>query len=133
MTPSPDVTGRQGDLFDPSCPTRDLLDRIGTKWTSMTIKILAERYPAEVRFGELRRAMTGVSQKMLSQTLRGLVADGLVTRRVESTVPPQVHYGLTELGLSLEVPLAALRAWAQAHMAEVDEHRAGDRAEAGQR
>ncbi|AHH19082.1 putative transcriptional regulator, HxlR family [Nocardia nova SH22a] len=119
-------TGRRGDLFDPACPTRHLLDRIGTKWTSMTIEVLARSRPDEVRFADLRRAMPGVSQKMLSQTLRGLVADGLVTRRVEATVPPRVHYGLTELGVSLEVPLGALRKWAETHMAEIDDHRAAN-------
>lgn len=110
----------RGDLFDSQCPTRQLLDRIGTKWTSMAVKVLAEAAPGEVRFAELRRRMPGVSQKMLSVTLHNLVRDGLVIRRVEPTVPPRVHYRLTELGLSLEIPLAALRAWAEEHMAEID-------------
>ncbi|QKV75626.1 helix-turn-helix domain-containing protein [Amycolatopsis sp. Hca4] len=118
--PAPSARGGRGDLFDPRCPTRQLLDRIGTKWTSMAVKVLAEAAPHEVRFAELRRRMPGVSQKMLSITLRSLVRDGLAARRVEPTVPPRVHYRLTELGSSLEVPLAALRAWAEEHMAEVD-------------
>ncbi|MER5780399.1 helix-turn-helix domain-containing protein [Streptomyces mobaraensis] len=116
-TATPD---RRGDLFDPDCPTRRLLDRVGSKWTSMAVKVLAEAAPGEVRFAELRRRMPGVSQKMLSVTLRGLVRDGLAARRVEPTVPPAVHYRLTALGLSLEEPLAALRTWAEAHMAEVE-------------
>jgi DNA-binding HxlR family transcriptional regulator len=111
---------RRGDLFDPLCPTRRLLDRIGTKWTSMAVKVLAEAHPDEVRFAELQRRMPGVSQKMLAVTLRSLVQDGLVSRRVEPTVPPRVHYRLTDLGLSLEVPLAALREWAERHMAQID-------------
>jgi len=111
----------RGDLFDPRCPTRQLLDRIGTKWTSMAVKVLAEEAPGEVRFAELRRRMSGVSQKMLSVTLHSLVRDGLVERRVEPAVPPRVHYRLTELGLSLEAPLAALRAWAEEHMGEIDQ------------
>jgi DNA-binding HxlR family transcriptional regulator len=110
------TSSRQGDLFDPLCPTREVLDRIGTKWTSMVIKVLAEAAPDEVRFGELRRRLPGISQKMLSSTLQSLVRDGLVARRVEPTVPPRVHYRLTELGLSLETPLAALRAWAETHV-----------------
>ncbi|TWV49625.1 helix-turn-helix transcriptional regulator, partial [Streptomyces misionensis] len=110
----------RGDLFDPRCPTRQLLDRIGTKWTSMTVKVLAEAAPGEVRFAELRRRMPGISQKMLSVTLRGLVRDGLVSRRVEPTVPPGVHYRLTGLGLSLEGPLSALRTWAEAHVADIE-------------
>ncbi|WP_435174614.1 winged helix-turn-helix transcriptional regulator [Actinacidiphila sp. bgisy145] len=122
MTASPasPAPPRRGDLFDPLCPTRRLLDRIGTKWTSMAVKVLAEAHPGEVRFAELQRRMPGVSQKMLSVTLRNLLQDGLVSRRVEPTVPPRVHYRLTDLGLSLEVPLAALRAWAECHMAQID-------------
>ncbi|MGW7537708.1 winged helix-turn-helix transcriptional regulator [Amycolatopsis sp. NPDC054798] len=116
MTPS-----ARGDLFDPACPTRRLLDRIGTKWTSMTVKILAEAAPDEVRFADLRRRIPGVSQKMLSVTLQSLVRDGLVSRRVEATVPPRVHYLLTELGESLESALAVLRTWAEEHMADVDQ------------
>ncbi|MFC3448496.1 winged helix-turn-helix transcriptional regulator [Amycolatopsis speibonae] len=114
-------TTRRGDVFDPECPTRRLLDRIGTKWTSMAVKVLAEAAPGEVRFAELRRRIPGVSQKMLSVTLHSLVRDGLVARRVEPTVPPRVHYRLTDLGLSLDVPLAALRTWAEEHMARIDE------------
>ncbi|WP_202502363.1 helix-turn-helix domain-containing protein [Streptomyces sp. SID5785] len=107
-------------MLDPRCPTRQLLDRIGTKWTSMTVKVLAEEDPGEIRFAELRRRIPGISQKMLSVTLQNLVRDGLVARRVEPTVPPAVHYRLTELGLSLERPLAALRLWAETHMPEID-------------
>ncbi|MFD4577700.1 winged helix-turn-helix transcriptional regulator [Streptomyces sp. NPDC058417] len=128
--------GGRGDLFEPLCPTRQLLDRIGTKWTSMAIKVLAEAAPGEVRFAELRRRMPGVSQKMLAATLHSLIRDGLVLRRVEPTVPPRVHYRLTELGLSLETPLAALRSWAEEHMSEIGHHNAlndatADRGDAG--
>ncbi|MFD7794740.1 winged helix-turn-helix transcriptional regulator [Streptomyces sp. NPDC059759] len=112
--------GERGDLFDPRCPTRQLLGRIGTKWTSMVIKVLAETDPGELRFAELRRRIPGISQKMLSVTLQSLVRDGLAARRVEPTVPPAVHYRLTELGYSLERPLSALRAWAETHMPEID-------------
>ncbi len=115
--------GDRGDLFDPACATRRLLDRIGDKWTSMLVKVLAEAYPGEVGFAELRRRVPGVSHKMLSQTLKGLGRDGLVIRRVEPTVPPRVYYSLTELGLSLDAPLAAVRAWAETHMAAVDRSR----------
>ncbi|WP_329173080.1 winged helix-turn-helix transcriptional regulator [Streptomyces sp. NBC_01477] len=112
--------GARGDLLDRSCPTRRLLDRIGTKWTSMVVKVLAETDPGELRFAELRRRIPGISQKMLSVTLQSLVRDGLAARRVEPTVPPAVHYRLTELGLSLESPLSALRVWAETHMPEID-------------
>ncbi|MGV9983219.1 winged helix-turn-helix transcriptional regulator [Streptomyces olivaceus] len=125
MTPSTSRSpnGHRGDLFDPQCPTRRLLDRIGTKWTSMAVKVLAEASPDEVRFAELQRRMAGVSQKMLSVTLQSLTRDGLADRRVEATVPPRVYYSLTPLGLTLDEPLAALREWAEAHMAEVDRAR----------
>ncbi|GAA4916070.1 HxlR family transcriptional regulator [Actinomycetospora succinea] len=116
------TTGARGDLFSPDCPTRLLLDRLGTKWTSMVVKVLAR--DGELRFTELRRRTPGVSQKMLSATLQSLVLDGLAARRVEDTVPPRVHYRLTELGLSLEEPLAALREWAEEHMPAIRDHRA---------
>lgn len=112
------VSPRRGDLFDPACPTRQLLDRIGGKWVAMVIMLLAEQ--GELRFTALERRMPGVSHKMLSSTLQQLLADGLIARRVEPVVPPRVHYRLTALGQSLETPLAAIREWAEAHMAEVD-------------
>jgi DNA-binding HxlR family transcriptional regulator len=117
------TTSRRGDLFDPACATRRLLDRIGTKWVSMAVKVLYDA-GTEVRFAELRRRMPGISHKMLSRTLQDLTADGIVARRVEDTIPPAVHYALTPLGLSLAGPLEVLRAWAEEHMAEVDDHRA---------
>lgn len=112
--------GSRGDLFSPACPTRKLLDRIGTKWISMAVKVLAEE-AGELRFSQMQRQMAGISQKMLSVTLQGMVRDGLVSRRVEPVVPPRVFYRLTPLGLSLEEPLAALREWAEAHMPEIDD------------
>ncbi|MEU5759997.1 helix-turn-helix domain-containing protein [Nocardia sp. NPDC047648] len=121
------MTTRRGDLFDPACPTRQLLDRIGSKWVSMVVKILAAADPPEVRFADLRRRLPGISQKMLSVTLGQLVRDGLVARRVDPTVPPQVHYRLTELGMSLEVPLAALREWAEQHMPSINDRPPADR------
>ena len=117
---SSSAPGRRGDLFDLARPTRRLLDRVGSEWVSTAVKVLAEAHPHEVRFADLQRRMPGVSAKMLSQTLQSLARDGLVRRRVEPTVPPRVHYALTALGRSLDEPLAALRAWAEEHMAEVD-------------
>ncbi len=109
----------RGDLFDPECPTRFLLDRIGDKWTSMTIALLDDVAPGEAGFAELARRMPGVSHKMLSSTLKRLVADRLVERRVEDSVPPRVHYRLSALGRSLNEPLAALRDWAEEHIGEI--------------
>jgi DNA-binding HxlR family transcriptional regulator len=121
----PGEPGVTGDLFSPACPTRHLLDRIGDKWTSMLVKVLAESHPEELGFAELRRRTPGVSNKMLSQTLQSLCRDGLATRRVEGSVPPRVHYALTGLGLSLDAPLAAVRAWAEQHITTIEERRRG--------
>ncbi|WP_084361644.1 winged helix-turn-helix transcriptional regulator [Herbiconiux solani] len=115
----------RGDLFSRDCPTRQLLDRIGGKWVSMAVKVLGDEYPGEVRFAELKRRMPGISQKMLAQTLRSLERDTLVARRVEATTPPRVHYRLTDLGYSLTEPIAALRDWAELHMAQIDAANAG--------
>lgn len=114
------VTGspRAGDLFDADCPTRLLLDRVGSKWTVMVVLLLAST--GETRFAALRRAMPGVSQKMLTQTLRQLESDGLACRRVEALSPPAVHYSLSELGASLVEPLLGLKQWAEANMDSVE-------------
>lgn len=125
-----DTSPHRGDVFDPLCPTRVLLDRIGGKWVVMVVKLLADTFPDELRFAELERRIPGVSHKMLSQTLQSLARDGLVTRRVEGSVPPRVFYRLTPLGLSLEGPLAALRDWAEEHIADIDP-RAVSKAEHG--
>ena len=118
---SPGADGRRGDLFDPTCHTRRLLDRVGSKWVAMIVKVLAEARPPDVGFAELQRRVRGISHKMLSQTLRSLADDGLVTRRVEPSVPPRVYYRLTPLGRSLDEPLAALREWAERHMPDIDD------------
>ncbi|QIB33485.1 winged helix-turn-helix transcriptional regulator [Ancylobacter pratisalsi] len=91
------------------CPTRALLDRIGDRWS---VLVLMELQPRIRRFSELRRAIPDISQRMLTQTLRQLEADGLISRTVFATVPPRVDYELTELGHSLMVPLGGLIVWA---------------------
>ncbi|SFK53208.1 winged helix-turn-helix transcriptional regulator [Geodermatophilus ruber] len=105
--------------FDPyvaACPSRQALDRIGDRWTILVVGALAA---GPRRFTELARRIEGVSQKMLTQTLRGLERDGLVTRTVHATVPPRVDYELTALGRTLRAPIAALEQWALDHMADV--------------
>lgn len=89
----------------------------------MLVKVLVEAESPELGFAELRDNVPGISHKMLSQTLKNLGRDGLVARRVESTVPPRVYYSLTDLGHSLDGPLAAVREWAEQNMAAVDAHR----------
>jgi DNA-binding HxlR family transcriptional regulator len=112
-----DDATREGDLFDPSCPSRMALDRVGDKWTVMVVELLA-RHRA-IRFTELKVSVRGVTPKVLTQTLRSLERDGLVRREVFAEVPPRVEYSLTELGRSLRRPVAALRAWAQEHVGEI--------------
>ena len=105
------------DPYDRNCPSRRLLDRIGDRWTVLIVGILAEEGP--IRFGELARRVDGISQKMLTQTLRGLERDGLAKRTVYAEVPPRVVYELSPTGRSLIEPLTALTAWATTHMTDV--------------
>ena len=103
--------------FDTDCgATRQVLTRVGDKWSVLTVVLLGE---ATLRFNELRRALDGISQRMLTSTLRGLERDGLVKRTVHPTNPPQVDYALTPLGESLLEPVRVLAVWAQGHRAEV--------------
>jgi DNA-binding HxlR family transcriptional regulator len=99
------------DVYKLSCPTRQVLDCIADKWAALVVGLLLG---GTRRFGEMRKAIEGVSQKMLTQTLRNLERDGMVSRRVYATVPPKVEYSLTPLGLSLariEVVLASQQAY----------------------
>ena len=108
------------DPYSASCPSRQVLDRIGDRWTVLVVGSLAG---GPLRFSELGRRVEGVSQKMLTQTLRGLERDGLVTRTVHAQVPPRVDYELTETGRTLIAPLAALDAWAREHLPVIHEAR----------
>lgn len=101
------------DLYAAGCPTRDVLDRIGDRWTVLVVLTLAD---GSLRYTELASRVQGISQKMLTQTLRGLERDGLATRRVYAQVPPRVEYSLTDLGRTLLVPLGAIADWATGHM-----------------
>jgi DNA-binding HxlR family transcriptional regulator len=98
------------------CPSRQLLDRISDKWVVLVLCALGD---GPLRYSEIARLLAGVSQKMLTQTLRSLERDGLVTRTVTPTVPVTVSYELTGLGLSLHQLMGGLRNWAQSHMGEV--------------
>ena len=93
-----------------ACPVRNVLDRVGDKWTMLTLVALAA---APRRFSELHRIMPDISKRMLTQTLRGLERDGLATRHVFPTKPPSVEYRLSALGRSVLDPLAGLVAWAE--------------------
>ena len=106
----------EADPFAASCPSRQVLDRIGDRWSVLVILTLAD---GTLRYGEVAAAIEGVSQKMLTQTLRGLERDGLVTRTVFAEVPPRVEYALTDLGRSLLGAVSGLHAWATSHIGDV--------------
>ncbi|WP_243790002.1 helix-turn-helix domain-containing protein [Saccharopolyspora gloriosae] len=110
------VTELVPDVHNPACPTRVVLDRIGDRWTSLVVLSLA---PGPMRFTRLRAGVGGVAPKVLTQTLRAMQRDGLLTRTVHAEVPPRVDYELTELGRSLQVPIQAITDWAEAHVTEV--------------
>ena len=121
------------DAFLKGCPSHQLLARISDKWATLILAALggggptpepsSTGEPGPLRYSELSRRLAGVSQKMLTQTLRSLERDGLVTRTVTPTVPVTVHYELTELGLSLQALMRSVKDWAESHMDEVRAHR----------
>lgn len=102
--------------YSSNCPTRKVLDRVADKWAVLVLGLLIE---GPIRFNRLRRAVEGISQKMLSQTLKSLERDGLVSRKAFATVPVTVEYAITPLGQTLATTLDALRVWAETHMEEV--------------
>ena len=123
------------DAFLAGCPSRQLLDRISDKWVTLVLAALgfggSHRFgadcagePRSMRYSELSRQLAGVSQKMLTQTLRSLERDGLITRTVTATVPVTVTYELTDLGLSLHETMRGLKSWAETHMGDVLANRA---------
>lgn len=105
---SPGAPRRNGS-FDPDCPVRDVLDRIGDKWSTLVLVTLAT---APHRFSAVQRAIPDISKRMLTQTLRDLERDGLVARAVFPTKPPSVEYKLTTLGETILEPLNVLVGWA---------------------
>jgi DNA-binding HxlR family transcriptional regulator len=119
------------DAFLAACPSRKLLDRISDKWVTLVLAALGSDgshrgaggqctgQPRSMRYSELARLLAGVSQKMLTQTLRSLERDGLVSRTVVPTVPVTVSYELTDLGLSLHQMMRGIKGWAELHMDDV--------------
>jgi DNA-binding HxlR family transcriptional regulator len=101
------------NAFDADCPTRELLDELSDKWVCLVLAALED---GPQRHSELRRRLTGVSQKMLTQTLRSLERDGVITRTVIASVPVRVDYELTPLGVSLTSVVHAVKRWAEANM-----------------
>ncbi|GLX00653.1 helix-turn-helix domain-containing protein [Microtetraspora sp. NBRC 16547] len=105
------------DAYVASCPSRKLLDRLSDKWVSLALSALAD---GPLRYSDIARAVAGVSQKMLTQTLRMMERDGLVSRRVTPTVPVRVDYELTPLGWTLMPLMYAVKEWAEIHVEEVE-------------
>ena len=106
------------NVYRSICPSRQVLKRVGDKWTVLIIGIL-ER--GTIRFGSLRREVEGISQKMLTQTLRSLERDGLIKRKIFAEVPVRVEYSLTEMGNSLIPVLKPLIQWSEANLVEIEE------------
>lgn len=116
-----DQAKREYDAYVAACPSRMLLDRVSDKWVSLVLVALGD---GTLRYSELSRRLAGVSQKMLTQTLRALERDGLVERTVTASVPVRVDYSLTPLGDSLRELMYGVKLWAESHMDEVFEARA---------
>ncbi|GCD95362.1 transcriptional regulator [Embleya hyalina] len=112
--------GLPADVYSAKCATRQVLDHIAGKWTVLIVDVLRD---GPMRYTELSRRIEGVSQKMLTQTLRGLETDGFVLRTVTPTIPPRVDYALTDLGRSLGEPIRALREWTETHINEIERAR----------
>jgi DNA-binding HxlR family transcriptional regulator len=106
----------KANMYDPGCPSRQILNRIGDTWSVLIIMSLAD---GPRRFGELAAKIGGVTPKMLTQTLRGLERDGMISRTVFPEIPPHVEYALTDLGRSLLGLVGALEAWADGHIDDV--------------
>ncbi|WAL65402.1 helix-turn-helix domain-containing protein [Amycolatopsis cynarae] len=101
------------DAYLAACPSRQILDVLANKWTMLVMGALSG---GPMRFGELRRRLDGITQKMLTQTLRTLERDGLVTRTVYPTIPPRVEYAATELGESVTTLMHGIRTWSEANI-----------------
>ena len=108
------------DVMAATCPSRTVLHRIGARWTIFVVTALANR---PKRFTELKHRIEGITPKVLTETLRALETDGLVTRTRYDENPPRVEYALTELGRSLCEPLQAVRQWAETHVPEIEQAR----------
>jgi DNA-binding HxlR family transcriptional regulator len=104
------------NAYNEQCPTRLMLNRIADKWAVLLLGLLERETK---RFSTLQRETGGISQKMLTQTLRSLERDGLILRTVYASVPPKVEYSITPLGSTLVAPLAAIRVWSETHIEEV--------------
>lgn len=111
------VRNQQNSVYDANCPSQQVLALIANKWTAIIIYCLSS---GKKRYSELQRQIGGISQKMLTQSLRSLERDGIVKRQVYPVVPPMVEYSLTPLGETLIAPLCQLCHWAETHIPAVE-------------
>lgn len=110
----------RGELLNPDCPSREVLKRMTSRWTLLVMLALQEK---TLRFSELRRAVGGVSERMLAQTLRYMEEDGLLTRKAYDVVPPHVEYRLTGLGQQASIHVLALADWLESHFPQMQQQR----------
>ena len=113
--------GKAYNVMAATCPSRTVLHRIGARWTVFVVNALAD---GPRRFTELKTHIQGITPKVLTETLRSLEADGLISRHEYDENPPRVQYDLTPLGRSLLVPLRAVRRWAEEHVPDIEAARA---------
>jgi DNA-binding HxlR family transcriptional regulator len=104
------------NVYDPNCPSRTVLDRIGDKWSTLVVLVLLD---GPQRFSQLRTRVGGVAPKVLTETLRRLERDGILTRTAYPEIPPRVEYELTPTGRSLEQPIRAITTWAEQNIARI--------------
>ena len=119
---SPEAAGREaGGYHPPACRAREVLQRVGDKWSVYVIDLLGQR---TMRFSELHRSIDGITSRMLTVTLRGLERDGIVSRTIHPVIPPRVDYELTEMGRTLLDTIGQLVSWTDSHLPEIDAARA---------
>ncbi|MEE2043473.1 helix-turn-helix domain-containing protein [Nocardiopsis tropica] len=122
MYTTPDLRELGGaDVYLRNCASRNVLSLLSNKWLCLVVGVLSQ---GPARFGELRRRLDGITQKMLTQTLREMERAGLVDRRVYPTTPPRVEYSLTALGAEVEALMGSIRLWSEEHMDEIASARA---------
>jgi DNA-binding HxlR family transcriptional regulator len=120
--PAPEGCGQEAGGHHPSaCRAREVLQRVGDKWSVQVIDLLGER---TMRFGELHRSIDGITSRMLTVTLRGLERDGIVSRTIHPVIPPRVDYELTAMGRTLLDTIGQLVSWTDSHLPEIDAARA---------
>jgi DNA-binding HxlR family transcriptional regulator len=112
------MTCKPGTVFFADCAARSFFDQVANKWSVMILTVLSEK---PTRFNEMRRRLEGITHKALTQALRRLERNGLIAREVLATSPVAVEYSITELGLTLQVPLGAVYDWAINHLHEIEQ------------